>query len=167
MLQVMGFIYHVNDRPLALFHQVAQIALPPFGLFWDLHLRAITRRQVVKQGFNQRWQRGTPFVGRQRFGERDLAGFGKFGFDAAQKVCFPRTNKAGDHDKLAGLDGRANLANKSTLMFGLEVARPLERSVEALTGLDVCEYHSSLLRIWNRSRIRTAIVFLSSVSVSS
>lgn len=163
----MGLVDHEDDRPFAFFHDVAQVALPALGLLGDLDLRTIAGRQVVEQGFNERWQRSAPLVDRQRFGECDLAGFGEFGLDAAQKVGFPRTDQAGDHDKPTGLDGRTHLADDRALMLGLKVAGPLERPVEAVTGLNVSEHHSSFLRAWKRSRIRAAIIFLSSVSPSS
>src|SRR3546814_6725139 len=65
------------------------------------------------------------------------------------------------------LHGRTDLAHEVALMLCLEVADALERAGEPVAGLNVGEHQLVPRLDWNRSRMRSAMMVLSSVSPSS
>src|SRR3546814_834719 len=167
VVQVMRLVDHQYDRALALAHDVAQVALAALGLLGNLHLGTVTGREIVEQRLDQRGQRGAALVDRKRLGDGDLARPGQLVLDAAQQVRLARSDQAGDDDQPAGLHGRTDLAHEVALMPCPEVADALERAGEPVAGLNVGEHQLVPRLDWNRSRMRSAMMVVSSVSPSS
>src|SRR3954469_21010650 len=65
VVQLMGLVDDQHHGMLVLAHEVAQLALTPFGLLGDLDLAAVAGRQVVEHGLDQRWQRRAALIDRQ------------------------------------------------------------------------------------------------------
>jgi hypothetical protein len=86
VVKVVRLIDHQHDRPLALSHQVAKVALAPLGLLGDLHLGAVAGREVIEQRLDERRQRRAPLVARQRLRDRDRGRACQLVLDAPQEV---------------------------------------------------------------------------------
>jgi len=76
VVQLVGLVHDQHDGMFALAHEVTEFALASLRLLGDLDLGAITGRQIVKHGLDERRQRGAALVDRQRLRDRDFFWYG-------------------------------------------------------------------------------------------
>ena len=150
VVQLVGLVDDQHHGMLVLAHEVPQLSLAPFGLLGDLDLATVAGRQVVEHGLDQREQRRAALVDGQRLRHGDPVGPAEFLLDAGQQMRLAGADQARDDDQPAGLRHGVDLADQRALVFGLEVAGPLEGPGQPEMRLHVGE-HQPLPAVLKRS----------------